>query len=188
MPLLRARVPGRSTALIAVVCISTVFLLVSCGKKEADITFSGPTATTPELSKTEFLARANVACREAERQIAARTDESGPTQNDQDSREAQASLVEAIEPIGRQAIVILRNLTPPAEDAAMVRAGIDKMASYLDRASTDPTISIDPIGLVDGPLYDYGLDNCFSAPATTPGTTTGAGSGGTAPAGSTPRT
>ena len=32
-------------------------------------------------------------------------------------RDAQARLVEAIEPVGRQAIVILRNLTPPAADA-----------------------------------------------------------------------
>ena len=149
--------------LIPLLCLFSVVFSGSCSKKEADIVFSGPTETTPELTKVEFLARANVACREAERQIAARTDDNGPTQNDANTREAQARLVEAIEPIGRQAIVILRNLTPPAADAAMVRAGFDKMSAYLDQARDNPTITIDPIGLVDKPLNDYGLTDCFSA-------------------------
>jgi hypothetical protein len=151
---------------VALVCLCSV-LLGACGKSDPEITFSGPTATTPELSKTEFVAEANTACREAERQIATRTEDNGPTQNDQSSRDAQAKLVDAIEPVGRQAIVILRNLTPPAADAAMVRAGIDKMSAYLDQATQNPTITIDPIGLVDPQLYDYGLTVCFSAGPTT---------------------
>jgi hypothetical protein len=149
--------------LVPLLCLTSVVLSGSCSKQEPDIVFSGPTATTPELTKVEFVARANVACREAEKQIAARTEDNGPTQNDVGTRDAQARLVEAIEPIGRQAIVILRNLTPPAEDAAMVRAGIDKMSAYLDRAVADPTISIDPIGLVDNQLDEYGLKDCFSS-------------------------
>jgi hypothetical protein len=149
--------------LIPLLCLTSVFLCVSCSKKEPDIVFSGPTATTPELTKVEFVARANVACREAEKQIAARTEDNGPTQNDTGTRDAQARLVEAIEPVARQAIVVLRNLTPPAADAAMVRAGWDKMSSYLDRAVNDPTISVDPIALVDAPLNEYGLTDCFAA-------------------------
>ena len=37
------------------------------------------------------------------------------------------------------------------------------MSAYLDQAVANPTISIDPIGLVDKPLNDYGLTDCFSA-------------------------
>jgi hypothetical protein len=152
----------RTRVLIPLLCITSVVVSGSCRNQEPDIVFSGPTATTPELAKVEFVARANVACREAEKQIAARTDDHGPTQNDAGSRDAQGRLVEAIQPVARQAIEVLRNLTPPAADAALIRAGIDKMSAYLDRAVADPTISIDPIGLVDRALNDYGLTDCFS--------------------------
>ena len=163
MARIRATLPAWSRVLIPLLCITSVVLSGSCSKQEPDIVFSGPTETTPELTKVEFLARANVACREAERQIAARTDDNGPTQNDADTRDAQSRLVTAIAPIGRQAITILQNLTPPAADAPLVRSGFDKMSAYLDQAVANPTITIDPIGLVDKPLNDYGLTDCFSA-------------------------
>ena len=144
------------TPFIAALALGGV-LLAGCSSNDgAEVV--GPPKTTPALSKSEYVIQANAICADAESQIIGFQNESGSASGD-----ARSDLLGQITPVAQTAIDELKALTPPAEDAAMLTEGIERMQRTLDTAQTNPTAIIDPIGISGPELNEYGLTSCFSA-------------------------
>jgi hypothetical protein len=144
------------TPFIAALALSGV-LLVGCSSNDgADVV--GPPKTTPALSKSDYVIQANAICADAESEIVGIQNEDTSSSGD-----ARTELLAQITPVAQRAIDELKALTPPAEDAAMITTGIDRMQATLDTAQTNPTAIIDPIGISGPELNEYGLTSCFSA-------------------------
>jgi hypothetical protein len=126
-----------------------------------DIRLPGPDSTTPPLPKVQFLAQANEICRATTKLIAERTEDVGVGNLAPSSGERQ-KLKDEVEPIARLALSRLRNLTPPAEDAALVRQGLDAMQAAVDSLGSDPQAPFDPVGLNRPEQFEYGLTGCFT--------------------------
>jgi hypothetical protein len=130
-----------------------------CGKQEGT-TVPGPDSPTPALSRVQFTAQANEICRATTKAIVERNDDLAPSNlgGGDDATKARRE----IETLARTAIAHLRNLTPPPEDAATARRAWDTMEAAVDNASRDATLPLDPVGLVQPELFDYGLSGCFA--------------------------
>jgi hypothetical protein len=133
----------------------------SCGGKGSDTSLPGPDSTTPALSKVDFTAQANEICRATTAAIAKLTDDIGSGNLGTEGGD-RTQLNQAVEPVVAQALAKLRNLTPPPQDAALVRAGFDAMEADANRLKTDPQAPLDPIGLERPELFAYGLSGCFT--------------------------
>jgi len=147
--------------LLAALALTCGLGLASCSSDDgADVV--GPPKTTPVLSKSDFVIQANAVCTDAESEIVGfqTGDENNPPIGA--SGEQRNELLGQITPVAQRAIDELRALTPPAEDAAMITSGIDRMQATLDTAQTDPTAIINPIGISGPDLNAYGLTSCFS--------------------------
>jgi hypothetical protein len=132
----------------------------ACGKG-TDTSLPGPDSTTPPLSKVDFNAQANEICRATTAAIAKLTDDIGSGNLGTPGGDRE-QLNKAVQPVVAQALAKLRNLTPPPQDAAMVRGGFDAMAADANRLGTDPQAPLDPIGLERPELFAYGLSGCFT--------------------------
>jgi hypothetical protein len=144
----------------AALALAAVVTATACGGTK-EVTLPGPEAPTPPLTRAEYTARANDVCRATTREIAAKTDEIGSASFGGDSGDRQ-KLHDAVDPIVRQALVRLDNLTPPPADAAIARQAIDALAAAADTAARDPQAPLDPVGLIRPDLFDYGLTGCFT--------------------------
>ena len=134
---------------------------VGCSK--SNDTARGPFATTAPLSKEALVTRANEICAAADKAITELAD-AAPLNNN-DSQQAQDELrqvVAKITPIAQNAIDELKSLTPPAGDEPLVTEGLGRMQAVLDAAKTNPSNQLNPIGIPDKQLYNYGLKSCFS--------------------------
>lgn len=137
-------------------------LLVGCSSNDgAEVV--GPPKTTPALTKSDYVIKANAICAEAESQIVGFQTESGSESGSPDADQARTDLLGKITPVAQTAIDELKALTPPPEDADMIDQGIQRMQATLDTAQTNPTAIIDPIGISGPELNEYGLTSCFSA-------------------------
>ena len=148
---------------VGVCCLTVALSSLACSKSSG--TDNGPIATTPPLTKDALISRANEVCAAADKQITEIAD-TAPLNNgsDPNAQDELRQVVAKITPIAQNAINNLRSLTPPAEDAAKVGAGITKMQATLDAAKADPSNQLNPIGLPDVDLYNYGLSSCFTKP------------------------
>jgi hypothetical protein len=137
--------------------------LAGCAKD--DTTSTAPTGTTPPLTKDVLVSRANEICAAADKQITEIAD-TAPINNNsgQQTQDELRQVVAKITPIAQNAIDQLQSLTPPADDAALVRGGIAKMQASLDAANANPSNQLNPIGMPDESLYNYGLRSCFTKP------------------------
>src|SRR5690606_31300335 len=112
---LRSRSRGRRAA-GAALAGAALAVLAGCGG-EPEVPLPGPDSTTPPLAHSTFLATANEICRATTKAIVERTQDVGGPNLGGDSN-ARQQLLDVVEPITSQALAKLRNLTPPAEDAA----------------------------------------------------------------------
>jgi hypothetical protein len=157
----------RRTSLLIVSSIAAVALglagMAGCSKDDAP--GGGPTGTTPPLTKDVLVSRANEICAAADKQITEIAD-TAPINNNsgQQTQDELRQVVAKITPIAQNAINQLKSLTPPAGDAAMVSAGIGRMQASLDAANANPSNQLNPIGMPDESLYNYGLRSCFTKP------------------------
>lgn len=158
------------TTLFVAVALTCGIALAGCSSSNGADVVAPPTSTAP-LSKADFVSQANDICTSADSQILEfqRGDEASAPGNN------RGQLLGEITPVAQKAIDDLRSLTPPAEDAAMITTGIDRMQATLDTAQTNATAIVDPIGISGPELNAYGLTGCFSAgpPLDTTGTTVG---------------
>jgi hypothetical protein len=157
--------PGRPTLTLrhgcGVVLIVVAALAAACGGTD-DLKLPGPDAPTGPLTKVQYTAQANEICRATTKAIAERTEQVGAGNLDATDGGDRQKLKEAVEPVTTLALTRLRNLTPPPADAALVRRGIDAMQASVDALGTDPQAPIDPVGLRQPELFDYGLTGCFT--------------------------
>ncbi len=121
------------------------------------------------LSKAEFVARGNAACFAYNLDLRTRGD-AVPTPT---SRDRQAILhyldqflSGVVNPASVTQLQLLRALTPPATDAATVRAIIDHLQSQVETMNHDPVAAVKELGKTAtpssayGPAVDYGLLQC----------------------------
>ncbi len=145
--------------------LGVVLVLAGAGCSKGEQGLPGPTATTPQLTKAAYVEQANPICAAADKQITEIASTAPVNNNDgTQTQDDLKKIVGQITPIGQTAINQLKNLTPPAEDAAMISQGIAQMQSTLDAAQTNPTGKLDPIGLTNEDLTNYGLTSCFTKP------------------------
>jgi len=143
----------------------TLALVLSAGCSKDDTAPSASLGTTPPLAKADLVARANGICAEADKQITEIAD-TAPVNNTGGAQveEELRQVVAKIAPVAQNAINELKRLTPPANDAALVSGGIARMQTSLDAAIADPSNQLNPIGMADEALYNYGLRSCFTKP------------------------
>ncbi len=147
------------------VVIGAVLVVAAVGCSKADQGLPGPTSPTPQLTKAAFVEQANPVCAAADKQITEIASTAPVNNNDATkTQDDLKNIVGQITPIGQTAINQLKNLTPPAEDAATISKGIAQMQSSLDAAQANPTNNLNPIGLVNEELANYGLTSCFTKP------------------------
>jgi hypothetical protein len=151
---------ARSVAFTVAAAAAFALTTAACGGNE--VVLPGPESPTAPLTKADYTRRANEICRATEREIAAKTEAHGPSVRGAGSGEQAAELLAQVEPVARQAIERLQNLTPPPEDAELLAGVTASIEAALDRAQADPQATISPINTVNPPLYDYGLTGCFT--------------------------
>jgi hypothetical protein len=157
----RRRRPGPGRHRLVPLAVALGLAVAGCARS-AEVTLPGPESTTPPLARAQFLAQANEICRATTRAIAEQTEQTGSGNLDAGAGGDRQKLVDAIEPVARLALARLRNLTPPPEDAALVRAGLDAMQAAVDALRRDPAAQLDPVGLDRPDLFAYGLTGCFT--------------------------
>jgi hypothetical protein len=142
--------------------LAALTLAPSCGSADDDVTLPGPDAPTARLTKDAFTTQANAICRATTKEIVERVERTGAGSLDSSGGGDRQKLRDAIEPVTRLALARLRNLTPPAADAELARRAVDTIQAAADGAARDDTLPLDPIGLNQPELFDYGLTGCFA--------------------------
>jgi hypothetical protein len=155
---------ARRLGLVAVAAVLMMVASVGCSK--SNDAASGPFATTAPLSKDALVTRANEICAAADKAITELADAAPLNNNDgQQAQDELRQVVAKITPIAQNAIDELKSLTPPAGDEAVVSDGLGRMQAVLDAAKANPSNQLNPIGIPDKQLYNYGLKSCFTTEA-----------------------
>ena len=172
---------------LAVVAALSVGSLAACGSGStttsattatsgaaAAPTTAAPTTTGAPLTKADFVEKANAACRipnaESDK-IGEELKAKHPDPKAVPEAEYQALMRDAVDrlkPLWEQSLDELRALQPPAEDKAMVEAGITHLEAFIKTVDADPGAIGNPNSSRVYPEgYDYGLTDCFEKPKTT---------------------
>jgi hypothetical protein len=160
----------RITALLALT-LAAGLIAAGCGDDDDDTTAATTTSTTTTagatgepLSKDEFIAQADAACKAGDKKIDAAADEvfsnGNPSQADQ-----EAFVTDDVIPNIQEEVDGIAALTPPEGDEEEVAAIVDAAQSAIDEITADPSLLTeqgagDPFTEANQLAKDYGLEVC----------------------------
>jgi hypothetical protein len=153
-------VPSRLTVPIAIAVTLVVGLVAAgCGSSSKS---TASTATTPALSKPQFLAQGNAICRQGNQRLAAAQDKAfGHNQPSQ--AQITAYVTNAFAPNIQSQISAIRALGAPPGDQATVTTMLDVAQADLNRVKSDPALlagNSPPFADFAKLAHPYGLTAC----------------------------
>ena len=154
-------VPSRLTVPIAIAVTLVVGLVAAgCGSSSSKSTAS--TATTPALSKPQFLAQGNAICRQGNERLAAAQDKAFG-HNEPSQAQLTAYTTNTFVPEIQSQISALRALGAPSGDQATVTTMLDVAQADLNRVKSNPallTSNSPPFADFTKLAHPYGLTAC----------------------------
>ena len=152
---------SRLAVVIAIAVTLVVGLVASgCGSSSSKSTAS--TATTPALSKPQFLAQGNAICRQGNQRLGAAQDKAFG-HNEPSQAQITAYVTNAFAPDIQSQISAIRALGAPSGDQATVTTMLDVAQADLNRVKSNPallTSNSPPFADFAKLAHPYGLTAC----------------------------
>lgn len=140
------------------VCLGLVMVAAGCGGDDKDSKDSGVKATN--ITKAEFVAKADAYCQAGDAKIAAAVQKLGANpSNDEVVKVAQEKLLPALE----EQVDSIKALGAPEGDEATIKAMTDSLTTAIDRMKADPKVitgSDNPLADATAKAKAYGLKVC----------------------------
>jgi len=166
----------RITALLAL-ALAAGLIAAGCGDDDDTTTAATTTSTTTTagatgatgatgepLSKDEFIAQADAACKAGDKKIDAAADETFSNGNPS-QEEQEAFVTDDVIPNVQDEVDAIGALTPPEGDEEEVAAIVDAAQAAIDEITADPSTLTeqgagDPFAEANQLAKDYGLEVC----------------------------
>jgi hypothetical protein len=139
------------TAVLLSATAAACILIAGCGDGGND-----------HLAKAEFLTKGNAICKKGTAQISAASEKAFASPSQPTKQETAAFAKQTLVPKVQSQIDQLRDLSPPKNDEAQVKAILDQAQFALDKVKADPLllVQVSVFEKANNLAKDYGLTAC----------------------------